>query len=69
MHSSVVKEVRVHVSLPTVPARVTLWLLEPSGDVSKGNASKNVHVMAESQANVLTLHHPSLGVDDAELQK
>lgn len=53
---------------PTVPARVTLWFLKPSREVSERNPSEDVHVMAVTQTNVLTLDHPSLGVDHPELQ-
>lgn len=60
---------RSSVSLPTVPARVTLWFLEPPGDVSEGNPSEDVHVAAEPKTNVLALHHPPLCVHDPELHK
>ena len=56
-------------SLPTVPAWVALWLLKPSGDVSKGNPLKDVHGATEPKTNVVTLHQPSLCVHRPELQK
>ena len=56
-------------SLPTVPARVTLWFFKPSRNVSKGNSLEDVHVMAEAKTNVLALHHPSLCVHHPKLQK
>lgn len=51
----------------TVPARVTLWLLKPSRHVGKGNSLEDVHVSAEAEANVLPLHHATLGVHNPEL--
>lgn len=56
-------------SLPTIPARMTLWFLKPSRDVSKRNPLEDVHVTTEAETNVLALHHPSLCVHHPELQE
>lgn len=52
----------------TIPARVTLWFLKPSRHVGKGNALENVHVSAESEADVIPLHHATLGVHNPKLE-
>lgn len=52
----------------TVPARVRLWLLEPSRHAGKGNPLEDVHVSAEPKADVLPLHHATLGVHNPELE-
>lgn len=52
----------------TVPARVTLWFLKPSRHVGKGNALENVHVSTEPEADVIPLHHATLGVHNPKLE-
>lgn len=52
----------------TVPAGVTLWLLKPSRHVGKGNALENVHVSTEPEADVIPLHHATLGVHNPKLE-
>lgn len=52
----------------TVPAWVTLRFLKPSRHVSKGNALENVHVSTEPEADVISLHHATLGVHNPKLE-
>lgn len=65
--STLITDLEESVSLPTVPARVTFWFLKSSRASSIRNPPEDVHVTAGPKMNVLSLHHPSLCINRAEL--
>lgn len=52
----------------TVPTRMTLWFLKPSGNVGKRDPFEDVHMVTEPKTDVLALHHAALSVHHPELK-